>query len=328
MAACVRCHRLGRVHPKAIRIRDVFLERRSAPMIVEGPTRSPLSALISPKGLALQTYLIALFEAQCRCRDGEAPQNSMRLVPGRPSDLAWIDLIASDTTTTAAGTTPRDNLLRQFKRALVRLEREKLVELAGSTHTNGRFEHFRLLREDGQASRTGTLVAYAVPARHDRLERQMSIPVEFFTDGWIHILSSSEIATYLMLWNVASNHPDEHDEKGVFVTEKARSGHYTLSRDVYEAHEMLAWLGLVRRVPNPNRRADGTVKSFHVDGNPLEPHRFQILPRRLHENALAVALDRLSPESLLLFQLFGGQRGAKAQARLESRTDTAASEES
>jgi hypothetical protein len=232
----------------------------------------------------------------------------MTIRPINAREVGWIDLVASvKAETNAMATTPKDNLLRQFKRALLHLEKDNLVELVGKQNTNGRFEYFRLLDESGTRSPAGSLVQYVVPKwTHEHpipYEPPISVSADFFLNGWVHVLSAAEIATYLMLCHLSEQYPDEHDEAGVFVTDDRRKNEFTLSRDTYEYHQTLSWYGLIRRLRNTNRRENGTVKSFKIAGNPLEPHRFQVVPSILRRNAFEVVTGALQSEMLLLRML-------------------------
>jgi hypothetical protein len=306
-AACVDCHRRGRARPYSIWLREAFVWSRGVQRTARGLSAtsalvpSPASSLITPRGISLQSYLIAIFEAQCRCKPGAVPNNSRPLLPTR-RESGWLDLVASDTADATSPATPRDNLLRQLKRALLHLERENLIELGGQQNKRGRFEYFRALDEGASPSRA----RYSVPRPAG--EGAFPIPVEFFLNGWIHVLSPAEIVTYLMLMDIARIFPGAHDERGIFVTEEQRLRQYTLRRDVYESHRTLSMYALVRRISNTNRRPDGTVRSFKLDGNPLEPHRFQLLDTVRTENAFDVVTRSLSPEGLLLWTIFSDDR--------------------
>jgi len=274
--ACRRCYRATKIRPANVKIRESFIISRgissatdsfsqrmlslSGNAIQQNPetVNSPAGSLITPRGIALQVYLIAMFEAQCKVGAGIAPRNDRPIVSPDRQTLGWIDLIASETVTAKLPTTKRDNLLRQFKRALVHLERERLVMLSRSPGSNGRFESFRLLDESGSLSNGGSEVPYLVPKELDSDDYQrdvmppelrlispnpiIAVPVDFFLHGWVHVLSPAEIVTYFMLRDLAEVY---RVDEGAFVCAKPREQHYGLRRDVYEAHRLLSLYGLV-----------------------------------------------------------------------------------
>ncbi|MCT9003470.1 hypothetical protein [Streptomyces rhizosphaerihabitans] len=137
-----------------------------------------------------------------------------------------------------------------------------------------------LLRESGH--RTGEDHDYVIPDSYESPPTAISLPVEFFTNGWIHLLTDSEIRMYLTLKHLASRYPREHSLRGIYCIDRDREWLYGVSRDVYEAHLTLARFGLIELVQNDSRHKDGKIvnyKEFLKKGAvPLPPHRFQILP--------------------------------------------------
>lgn len=281
-SACMRIWADSYKFPRAIRIRRPFVLVRRKPLglileAIELPERyapswgrSPLTSLISSRGIALQLYLICLFEAQCRCRPGVEPMNNRPLQPQHGS-VSWLDLLAT-TAVAKAPATPRDNRLRQMKKALLHLERELLIEIPGGRHVNGRFQGFRLLNESGLPTETRSLVRYTVPTEE---EDTIELPVDFFLNGWVHVLSPAEIATYLMLLDLRKQHREVHDSHGIFSPTHIREGIYGLSRDSYESHRSLVKFGLIEKMPNMYRRDDGKVTTFKVR---FESHHFKVNP--------------------------------------------------
>ena len=311
--ACRRCYAVARMRPVNVNIRESFIVSRSTAPESQAVVDSPAASLITPRGIALQVYLMAIFEAQCRVRAGMSVRNDRPIASSNRETLGWLDLIASETVTAKLPTTKRDNLLRQFKRGLLHLERERLVVLSGNPNSNGRFEFFRLLNESGRLSSTGSEIPYVVPKEPPSgtelmeiltaggrsplepitdipVDPVIDIPVDFFLYGWAHVLSPAEIATYLMLRHLTYTHKAD---QGVFVCAKPREQFYGLRRDVYESHRLLCLYGIVERVHNKNRRNDGTVRSFNTEGNPLEPHRFIFPPDALKRDAFEVVVRNL-----------------------------------
>jgi hypothetical protein len=238
--------------------------------------------------------------------------------------MGWLDLIASETAAAKLPATKRDNLLRQFKRGLVHLEKERLVVLSGGPQSNGRFEAFRLLNESGSLSKNGSEVPYSIPQDpyldiprkaylangltelgNDQFSSDpiISIPVDFFLNGWVHVLSPAELVTYLMLRDLGRRCGTD---QGVFICGKPREQFYGLRRDVYESHRLLNLYGLIEKVENSNRRHDGTVRSFKTENNPLEPHRFRLLPDAFKRDAFDSVVQALrDPASFIRANTFG-----------------------
>lgn len=275
------------------RPREIVLR---ADFILSGAAgRSPIVRLITPHGIALQTYLVALFEAQCRHRNGTTPLNDRPLRAQEPGEVGWLDLLASvataDPVNSVEHATVQDNRLRQIKSALRVLSTACLVSVAGQARSNGRFEGFVVGHESG----IGNPVAYTVPRRGGPAEL-IRLPVDFFLKGWVHALSPAEIATYLMLRHLAARFPSQHKENGVFVAGSTRETLYGLRRDVYEAHQLLTSFRLVERLPDPKRWPSGHIRDYHKvqeRGEIVQPHRFRLLDDCFRRDALRVVRGRV-----------------------------------
>ncbi len=258
---------------------------------------SPAASLVTAKGVAMALYLIAIFDAQCR-RPSGSPVRNNRPLRGSKDSAGWVDLLPATTDTTSVWVGMR----RQLTRALTTLDERGLVELLGQAGTADRYEGFQLLDE----SASDDSAPYEVPVRradidsHYRLSpdarRMMSpvfeIPVDFFLQGWVHVLSSAEIATYLMLSDLQAQFPRANS--GVFLTEPRREAMYGLSRDVYESHRALRSYGLVQLLSNPNRHDNGKIRRRPGGGQMLQPHRFRILPQGLQRPALLAVTEALT----------------------------------
>ena len=263
--ACRRCHRATRIRPPSIRIRGSFITSRGISSDVDPTTQwllslkgsafrqtsgfesSPAGSLMTPKGIALQIYLLAIFETQCRVGPGVSPRNDRPIVSSGRQTLGWLDLVASETATATPPATKRDNLLRQFKQGLRHLERERLVVLSGIPGSNGRFEAFRLLDESGSFSRNGSEIPYSIPQdsyldapRDPRFDDELinlgndqhssnpiiTVPADLFLNGWVHVLSPAELVTYLMLRDLSRRHAVD---QGVFICGKPQESSMDLS---------------------------------------------------------------------------------------------------
>jgi hypothetical protein len=192
--------------------------------------------------------------------------------------MAWINLLAAPAETrpdTKERIKPHRNRLRQLKSALSALEKEGLVEIPLGAGGRNRYDSFRLLHEAGRG-RYAASIPYKVPASG---EWSFRVPVDFFLQGWLHALTNSEIAVYLMLCHLRDKHPSAHRHRGVYINGGPREDHYGLSRDTYEAHQMLKKFGLIHRASRPMRTLDdGTIR--------FDAYRFQVIDQALNTRAI------------------------------------------
>jgi len=272
----VACENRLKVFAEGRRLR--YVDVRSDLVLGSPFGRPPLPALITPRGMAIQTYLVALFEAQCRHRPGNEPDNHRVLRATERDEIGWLGLLASvadaSTATSVERATSLDNLLRQAKSALRALAASNLVQLSGETSSHGRYEQFKLGHESGGVA----FLTYTVPQA--RLHQLIRLPIDFFLRGWVHVLSPAEIATYLMMRHLGVAYPDRHQNSGVFVAGAYREDTYGLSRDVYEAHRALTAFRLLERLPDSRRWPNGRIRNFkevvaREDGAQLPAHRFR-----------------------------------------------------
>ncbi|WP_176953925.1 hypothetical protein [Streptomyces indicus] len=223
----------------------------------------------------LQVYLLALFEAQSRKRNGIAGPCP---IPISGAEVSWVDLVVSQAKQNMQAKPPvtaTQNRVRQIKSAIKRLADEGLI-LRDVGESSKRFS-FMLLQEP--SIRRQEKMDYAIPEHYEGGRSVISVPVQFFTNGWVYFLTDSEIRMYLALKHVAARFRDEHLLRGVYITERDREWLYGISRDVYESHLTLSRFGLVQLVPNPLRHQDGRVVDFenHLrKGRFIPPHRFRI----------------------------------------------------
>ena len=104
-------------------------------------------------------------------------------------------------------------------RALQELARHGLVE-RGRPRTLHRFEGFKLLSDSGDGT------AYTVPG--DSRRAALYLPPTFFLNGWHLVLEPREIATWLMLYELASYHTGR--AKTVSASSRGSAGVGTGSR--------------------------------------------------------------------------------------------------
>jgi hypothetical protein len=279
------------VRPQFVRVTPGGSRPRSTPgsrepsdrRLPDRDSRPPASRLISPRGAALRFYLTALFEAQAGTPPGGRPRNGRPLQAGGDA-ISWADLLASPAQAAVSGNTVMrvaDKKARQLGHTLDVLAGEELAGLtrAGQPGTRryDKYEKFRLLHEGGRRT-TGPNITYQVPLR----EPTFPVPAALFTSGWIHVLEDTELAFILML--AARHHENGGQPVSVPGTERLDS--YGLGRDAYEAHKMLARLGLVTVTPDPGRYPDGKVEGYN-DGESALLHAFTFQPGQFSRDALA-----------------------------------------
>ncbi|UCM89342.1 hypothetical protein [Streptomyces marincola] len=245
-------------------------ERRRPP----SDAQPPLARLLVSQGVAMRFHLVALFAAQCQARPGLPWRNTIPL--GRTGDapLTWLDLVAvaarpGGETTQASGYT--SNKLRQFRSALDLLARRGLADI-GRPGTRNRYEGFGLLAEDGRSTAAGA-AGYRVPLAD---EECVDVPAEFFTRGWVQVLTKSEIAAWMM-WRALGNGPGS----GFAVASwRERAGAFGLSRDVRDTGRALEAYGLIEVVRPKERRENGTWRGYDP-AERLFSDKVRVLPHAL-----------------------------------------------
>jgi hypothetical protein len=251
------------------------------------PDRPLLARLIASRGLALRLYLTALYEAQVRQRPGSLHTNDRPLWPDAPDEIGWIGLLAVTASVTAKGRSTMDNRLRQVKSAIERLVGEGAFALPFAARPRNKFEHF-LLRNDSETQ-------VGLPAEHiyitPRRNEGVGIPIEFYTNNWLHCLTDSEIALWLSLRLVAKENPAAHREAGVFMASSTRQHRFGLTRDAYEAHAALRHFGLIKAVDIDARRRAGRSEVLRQQGL-VEPFRFVLNDPALRDLATGVLARR------------------------------------
>ena len=277
---------LGAVGPLAqIRIRHGFV-RVKIPTVPDVSDRSapkpehrpPSTRLMSPNGIALRFYLIALLEAQSRTSPGDraaGTETSLRRETG--TDIGWCDYIASTAVASGGGKHLMgvlDKKLRQLQNTLDRLKFERLVELPNYVAKQGKHEGFILMSDDGLRYRTNA--QYRIPDGDDFF----TIPVSLFTNGWIFVLEDSELALLL----IAARLQHKDGDASHRLPAAPRLLNYGLSRDAFESHSMLDWMGLLEVEEDPERDFDGRTHDYRTRG--AQPHGLRFLSSGLERLAL------------------------------------------
>ncbi|MFJ9847735.1 hypothetical protein ACIRYZ_46445 [Kitasatospora sp. NPDC101155] len=278
--------------PSVIRVRQRYYRlMRSVPVKEE---RRPLpveerpvaARMILPKGVALRLHLTMLFAAQCQAGIDQRWRDLFPIEPN-PNGFSWASLVAANATANPGILNADDatNKVRQLKEALKKLESLHLVALPRPSERDA-IDKILLLDESG-ASTKAAPIPYRVPALE---EPCIELPSEFFTRGWVHALTTSEIAALLMWFDLrtfrsmdsSSGHPVS------FVPGSVRQGWYGLGRETYETHKPLAAFELMDVVRPEKRHYDGKWQGFNIDKSDLTCHRVTLFPERFDRDAIRV----------------------------------------
>ncbi len=235
----------------------------------------PIARISAPRGVNVQLYLLLLMEAQSRSQGGQPASSQLPLVAG-PRDVSWTNLVVSPAKANlnaAVRISEQGNRARQVRSAFIRLEQEGLVRI----ESGRRRSTFRasLLHESGMK---GTTHPYIIPYP---FESALHLPRSFYTQGWIYLLTPSEIRMYMALRHLSQRLPLKHAEEGVYCAGFERVNAYAISRDVYESHLTLSKFGLIQNMDNPLRHRDGKyvrAQEKLAAGKALPAHRFKVCP--------------------------------------------------
>ena len=255
--------------------------------------RPPSVRLMKSNGIAQPFYLTTLFVAQTQAKGGQGFTNKLRTVPGPGTGATrtWADYVAVplNVSSQARGRVTKgerirdDNRKRQIYGALRTLAGESLVHLPNASSPSRQYEDFRLLEESGVDA--VALRRYAVPTQTDAF----SVPASFFVNGWHLVLTRSEIAFLLMLWQIAGV-PGRSVGSWIKIASDVRLRSFAISPAAYGTHRFLADLGLVEVEHAEGRHADGTFEGVNEGADPLL-HQF-----RLRETAFDLpAISRVLP---------------------------------
>jgi hypothetical protein len=282
--------------PDRVKIRPQFaIREKPAPGEVSDrrlpppEDRPPATRIVTPRGIPLKFYLIALFEAQTR-RPGETPDNTRRLHPRKSGEIGWTSLIASPAVPGDAGATAAtvsDKKQRQVQEALRRLASNsvQLVHLPNRRKPVGTYDGFQLLNEQGFRPDEDANPRYVVPHLDEQV---LHLPQGLFTNGWIHALEDSEITFLLMLACMRALVGGDE----IRIAGWIRIRHFGLGRDAYQSQHLLERFGLVEIEVDPNRREDGKVRNYGR-GNPSFLNRFNLLDDGFERPASTTVISAL-----------------------------------
>ena len=229
------------------------------------------------RGCALQFFLTALFEAQCRTRPEHVVSPSTRPLkplPQAAGQASWVDLVgaSADPTRRISGGRSINNIerrARQIRQALLTLASDggQLVEFADPSASR----HYRSFYLMNEARRDiGSAVRYAVPGVMET--NVFRLDTGLLTNGWVNILEDTELA---FLFMVADLQARASDSDPVPVDGQTRVGYYCLGTDGYQSYHLLERVGLLRVARPAARRLNGTFRAAtdnpdEIEGAPLK----------------------------------------------------------
>lgn len=285
------------LRPRKVRVRPRFVyQSQPAPGEVSDrrlPSprdRPPSTRVLSPRGIALRFYLIALCAAQMRTKAGKQPHNDLPLIAGG-DETGWIDLIAVPVEAQNSGKVSASRSSKKQRQVISALRSlsdpgVQLIRLPNASKRSGKYEGFQLCDEGGRR-RGGEVPDYVVPTTTDN---SFDLPIGLFTNGWIHLLEDTEIA-FLMMIAHASQHIAPRE--WVKIESGLRLFHYGLGRDAYEAHKTLQAFGLLSVHIDEDRHDDGKVANYGQGGQP-RLHEFRLLPDGFDEPAAATIKEAIT----------------------------------
>lgn len=269
---------------------DVWMRRGFIRRDHEELPAPPVSQLIESRGHGLQFAMIALFLAQTKRHPGARLSIPVAPQPDTTS-IAWADFVVIPDEDGDGSTSRRhrEKRIRSAKSALTRLSDAEISFMELNKGSSGRQITGVNLFEESGPRLTGGPAHYITP--DPRKVPSVSIPVEFFTRGWVFVLSDAEIATYLMYRHACVEAPGAP----AHVTTGTREARYALKPSTWESHPVLSSAGLLDVLADPNRRANGTATDA-PKATP-EPHRFSLTDQGLHRDGLRAvwaAIDEMT----------------------------------
>ncbi|MQY40040.1 hypothetical protein SRB17_80690 [Streptomyces sp. RB17] len=293
------------LQPATIRIRRSYVrnetmkrvedERKPLPM-----ADRPLSArMIAPKGVALKFHLTQLFAAQCAVKPGKPWPHPYPVEPTVQSDASWAGLVAVHATYKGPGiqgASVATNKRRQLTQALKKLEGLALIR--ATTGPGRARQGFEMLCENGKSTAAAG-IPYSVPSSS---EAYLEVPREFFTNGWVHVLTMSEIAALLMWLDALKFDPTRTSDTSIIVTRvtsDTRQGFYGLGRETYETHQQLDAFQLLDVIRPEERHYDGKWEDYKQDTSDLFCHRVTPTPQGFQRKADDVVLEVLQRRDIL-----------------------------
>lgn len=205
-------------------------------------TRPPSTKLLMHKSHALQSYLAMIFIAHAEGTTGTTARANASKVGGVES---WAVLCGRWAPTVRAR---RARLARDLEE----LHRADLVTI-GASGAQARYENFRLLADDLSDK------AYTLPKGEPRTP-VITLPHDFFANGWHLALSPAEIAVLLMVRHAERPFPASAKEPGVAIPQSKRWAVYGISGEAYNAIHELEEFGLLSINDSMPHRRHGKIR--------------------------------------------------------------------
>lgn len=284
-------HLLGGKGPltsKGFRVRPAFSYRATPPpgdfsdrKVPPHHLRPPATRISSSQGSTLRLYLMSIAIAQMSKTPGGTAV-SLPIIGDVQKDknlLGLTDIVATNAVKTQEKNHylhARDKRARSIRSSLTTLNNAGLVDLGLKKGGGTDFENYMLLDEIG-----GSVIepsVYKVPRPSDVT---ITLPAEFITKSWLHVLEDSELTLLLMIaWGRKSL-----SGTGTAIPGEDRVLHYGIGPDTYaRARKTLEWFGLID-VTESDRHQDGRTEA----DKPYQLHRFTIVPSGFDQEALVRA---------------------------------------
>ncbi|MFF7262227.1 hypothetical protein ACFZCL_18360 [Streptomyces sp. NPDC008159] len=284
--------------PAVIRIRRAYFRNEEMKLVEDERKPLPMedrplaARMIAPKGVALKLHLIQMFAVQCAVKPGKRWPHPYPVEPTPHSEHSWMGLVAAFAQYKGPGiqgASVATNKRRQITQALNKLEGLGLIR---ATKGPGRARQgFEMLCENGKSTPAAGLL-YTVPDAEPFIE----VPQEFFTRGWVHILTTSEIVALLMWFDALTYDPMATGDPSLFVTRvtsDVRQGVYGLGREAYETHQQLDAFQLLDVLRPEQRHFDGKWEDFRDGASDLYCHRVALAPNGFKRDAGEVVYEVL-----------------------------------
>lgn len=290
-----QAYEAGGRQPASILIRRSFLKRRTKAhgLSDRSPRRGrlmPPAATLIPSRGSLRLELTLLFLNQVRKQPSKRVRHPLEPTEG---EVAVLDCVAAapmfrgEPAHRASRQSMRLRSLRNALNALARKE-VQLIDLTLGPDGQPTWEQINLNEEAGPRGRHDV-----APYRWPRSEETViSVPIPFFTQGWLQVLSESEIAAWLMWRNIGKmREPDQdHTPTNLWITGENRLGYYDLTQDAWDSHHLLTRAGLMTV-------EEGEYSSeAHVNGTQVRraPHQFGLRDAGLLDGAVHSTLAALA----------------------------------
>lgn len=279
--------------PLSVLVRRDFIARRVPQFGLSDRDRAdrhkpPMATIVRSRGIALRLELTLLFLAQTMAKHPHRVPLPVESDPENTASIGLVDLFATGTRIAERSKLRRS---RQTMRAMqvqngLNLLAKTGLELVTLSEGPGRagYEKIVLNYESGRPE-LKDVSRYTVPSPSSK---SVSIPIEFFTNGWIQVLTDSEIANWLAWRDFADmRDPAKVASDPMIMGGGARMATYDLTRDAWDTHLMLGRVGLLN--------ADaGEAKSIMTSAGQRvrrEPHSFTMDDTPLREHALKAITD-------------------------------------